>query len=310
MAGTSQSSDRAQVFFTGLAAGTFSKGVAATINAPLERVRLLLQVQGFPGHIPQDQRYTGAINALRRLPAEQGLVSLWRGNLANIIRFVPTYCLNAAMASKYKSLFPKYNARTDFWKFFMTSMASAGLAGATSLLFVYPLDLARTRMALDVGVGPSRQFSGLWNCLSTVYQRGGIGALYSGYGTSVAAIVLHRALFFGIYDTAKQITTRDGRRPSYFAAWLMAQGITTAVALATYPLDTIRRHLMMQAGASTPTYAGAVDCARTLYTTGGIRAFYGGVHLQLLAPIVATLLSVLYDYYKQSRKQAPRKANA
>ena len=57
-------------------------------------------------------------------------------------------------------------------------MASGGLAGASSLLIVYPLDFARTRLAADVGKGSGRQFTGLANCLSTIVKGGGVGALY------------------------------------------------------------------------------------------------------------------------------------
>ena len=57
-------------------------------------------------------------------------------------------------------------------------MASGGLAGASSLLIVYPLDFARTRLAADVGKGNARQFTGLYNCLTTIAKNGGPGALY------------------------------------------------------------------------------------------------------------------------------------
>ena len=48
-------------------------------------------------------------------------------------------------------MFPRYNPHTDFWRFFATNMASGGLAGAGSLLIVYPLDFARTRLAAEAG---------------------------------------------------------------------------------------------------------------------------------------------------------------
>jgi len=35
--------------------------------------------------------------------------------------------------------------------FFLGSLMSGGCAGATSLLFVYPLDFARTRLGVDIG---------------------------------------------------------------------------------------------------------------------------------------------------------------
>jgi solute carrier family 25 (adenine nucleotide translocator) protein 4/5/6/31 len=50
--------------------------------------------------------------------------------------------------------------------FFLGNMASGGAAGACSLLFVYPLDFARTRLAADVGKGTeTREFNGLVDCL-------------------------------------------------------------------------------------------------------------------------------------------------
>ena len=62
---------------------------------------------------------------------------------------LPSFLLQAfnfAFKDTIKAMFPKYNAKTDFWPFFATNLASGGLAGAGSLLIVYPLDFARTRL--------------------------------------------------------------------------------------------------------------------------------------------------------------------
>lgn len=65
-------------------------------------------------------------------------------------------------------------------------MAAGGLAGAGSLLIVYPLDFARTRLAADVGKGGAdREFTGLVDCLKKTSSRGGPIALYQGFGVSV-----------------------------------------------------------------------------------------------------------------------------
>ena len=85
-----------------------------------------------------------------------------------------------------KNLFPKYSPKTDFWRFFAVNMAAGGLAGAGSLLIVYPLDFARTRLAADVGKGGAdREFTGLIDCLKKTSARGGPIALYQGFGVSV-----------------------------------------------------------------------------------------------------------------------------
>lgn len=67
----------------------------------------------------------------------------------------------------------------------MRNSAAGGLAGAGSLLIVYPLDFARTRLAADLGSGGSREFTGLVDCIKKVAGRGGPIALYQGFGVSV-----------------------------------------------------------------------------------------------------------------------------
>lgn len=73
----------------------------------------------------------------------QWLSRLRRGNLANVVRYFPTQAFNFAFKDFFKSIFPKYNQKKEFWSWFGVNMASGGLAGASSLLIVYPLDFAR-----------------------------------------------------------------------------------------------------------------------------------------------------------------------
>lgn len=89
---------------------------------------------------------TGMVDCFIRIPKEQGFLSYWRGNLANVIRYFPTQALNFAFKDKYKQVFlGGVDKNTQFWRYFMGNLASGGAAGATSLCFVYPLDFARTR---------------------------------------------------------------------------------------------------------------------------------------------------------------------
>ena len=125
-------------------------------------------------------------------------------------------------------MFPRYNPHTDFWRFFATNMASGGLAGAGSLLIVYPLDFARTRLAADVGNAKTREFTGLVDCLSKVAKRGGPMALYQGFGVSVQGIIVYRGAYFGLYDTAKGVLFKDEKTANIFAKWAVAQTVTAA----------------------------------------------------------------------------------
>lgn len=140
-----------------------------------------------------------------RIPKEQGFLSFWRGNLANVIRYFPTQALNFAFKDKYKQIFlGGVDRHKQFWRYFAGNLASGGAAGATSLCFVYPLDFARTRLAADVGKGSAqREFSGLGDCLSKIFKSDGVKGLYQGFSVSVQGIIIYRAAYFGVYDTAK-----------------------------------------------------------------------------------------------------------
>jgi solute carrier family 25 (adenine nucleotide translocator) protein 4/5/6/31 len=65
-------------------------GTAATLsktaNAPLERVKLILQSQDSHPLIRKNPelRFTGIVNCLTRIFNDDGILALWRGNLANI----------------------------------------------------------------------------------------------------------------------------------------------------------------------------------------------------------------------------------
>ncbi|KAJ1920167.1 ADP/ATP carrier protein [Mycoemilia scoparia] len=300
MADTKDASTALKSFAVDLAAGGISAGVSKTIVAPIERVKLLLQVQASSDQIAADKRYKGIMDAFRRIPQEQGAASLWRGNLSNVIRYFPTQALNFAFKDKYKAMFPKYNPNTDFWKFFGANMASGGLAGATSLFFVYPLDFARTRMAVDIGTGANRQFSGLSQCIGSIYKSDGIGGLYQGFGMSVAGIIVYRAAYFGGYDTLKQVVFKDNKNPNFFASWMVAQTVTVAAGLVSYPFDTIRRRLMMQAGRGEVLYKGPVDCFLKLYGESGIKAFFNGGLSNIIRGTGGALVLVFYDQLKRA----------
>jgi len=150
-------------------------------------------------------QYKGIIDCLKRIPKEQGFWSFWRGNLANVIRYFPTQALNFAFKDKYQKVFlDGVDKHTQFWRYFAGNLASGGAAGATSLCVVYPLDFARTRLAADVGrAGASREFKGLGDCLVKISKSDGIKGLYQGFGVSVQGIIIYRAAYFGVYDTAK-----------------------------------------------------------------------------------------------------------
>merc|ERR1711943_118334 len=197
-------------FVVDFMAGGVSAAVSKTIVAPIERVKMLLQVQDNIKGMSEANKYKGIGDCFVRVNKEQGFASFWRGNLANVVRYFPTQALNFACKDFYKQYLCPYKP-SDGFKFFVGNCASGGAAGATSLCFVYPLDFARTRLAADVGSGPEgkREFNGLVDCLKKIAQKDGIGGLYQGFGISVVGIIFYRAAYFGLFDTGKAVLLGD-----------------------------------------------------------------------------------------------------
>jgi len=112
--------------------------------APFERIRLLLQTQSLiAGHA---KPYNGLFDALQRIPKEQGITSLWRGNVPNLLRIVPTYGVRFTLFDYFQSVasigLPKGEPLS-----LPRQMASGALSGLVTCVVTYPLDLARTRMS-------------------------------------------------------------------------------------------------------------------------------------------------------------------
>lgn len=292
----------ASAFAKDFIAGGVSAAVSKTAVAPIERVKLLLQVQHASKQIAVDKQYKGIIDCFVRIPKEQGFFSLWRGNLANVIRYFPTQALNFAFKDVYKKTFlDGVDKNTQFWRYFAGNLASGGAAGATSLCFVYPLDFARTRLAADVGKGAAeREFSGLVDCIGKTMKSDGAIGLYRGFGVSVQGIIIYRAAYFGFFDTAKGMLP-DPKNTPFLISWAIAQFVTTFAGIMSYPFDTVRRRMMMQSGrkASEQQYKGTLDCWAKIAKVEGTSAFFKGAFSNVLRGTGGALVLVFYDELKK-----------
>jgi len=288
-------------FLINFLAGGISGAVAKTATAPIERVKLIIQTQDanpkiISGEVP---RYTGIVNCFTRVASEQGIAAFWRGNLTNIIRYFPTQAFNFAFKDTIKAMFPKVDKNTEFVKFFLVNMASGGLAGAGSLMIVYPLDYARTRLASDVG-GTDRQFNGLVDCLKKTVQSGGVGSLYNGIGVSIVGIIPYRGVYFGLFDTLSGYNPYQKSENNVLRAaskFGCAQFSAISAGYASYPFDTVRRRLQMQSEKpeSEWVYKGTADCFAKILKNEGTTALFKGAGANALRTVGAALVLVLYS---------------
>merc|ERR1712096_229005 len=163
---------------------------------------------------------------------------------------------------------------------FATNIASGGFAGTMSLLFVYSLDYARTRLANDAkGKGGERQFNGLIDVYVKTLKSDGIQGLYRGFTISAVGIFIYRGMYFGMFDTLKPIFLGDSANVGL--AFLIDWGVTVTAGLMSYPIDTIRRRMMMTSGGGVK-YKGSVDCAIQIMKNEGFMSMMKGAGANIL----------------------------
>ncbi|ANZ75528.1 ADP/ATP carrier of the mitochondrial inner membrane [Komagataella phaffii CBS 7435] len=284
-------------FFVDFMMGGVSAAVSKTAAAPIERVKLLIQNQDEmlkQGRLAK--KYDGIAECFKRTAADEGIASFWRGNTANVIRYFPTQALNFAFKDKFKAMFG-FKKDEGWWKWLAGNLASGGLAGATSLFFVYSLDYARTRLANDAKASKGsgeRQFNGLIDVYKKTLATDGIAGLYRGFLPSVVGIVVYRGLYFGLYDSLKPIVLVGPLEGSFLASFLLGWTVTTGASTASYPLDTVRRRMMMTSGQAVK-YNGAFDAFRKIVAAEGIKSLFKGCGANILRGVAGAGVISMYD---------------
>ncbi|CAI0448426.1 unnamed protein product [Linum tenue] len=290
-------------------AGAVMAGVVHTIVAPIERTKLLLQTQESNmailggGH----RKFKGMVDCLARTVREEGILSLWRGNGSSVLRYYPSVALNFSLKvhicilqDLYRNVLRSPGQDGKFFAGPSANFIAGSAAGCTTLIIIYPLDIAHTRLAADIGRTDVREFKGVYHFLTTIRKKEGIRGIYRGLPASLQGMVVHRGLYFGGFDTMKEILCEEAKPElPLWMRWLVAQAVTTSAGLFSYPLDTVRRRMMMQSGSEQPMYRNTGDCWRTIYRTEGVASFYRGALSNMFRSTGAAAILVLYDEVKK-----------
>jgi solute carrier family 25 (mitochondrial adenine nucleotide translocator), member 4/5/6/31 len=297
----------------GAIAGTLSRSVVA----PIERVKLILQLRGSLGSEKTAPPRQNALAVARTIYREQGIISFWRGNLPNCLRVSGSAALNFTCMDYYKhagqSMLERVVVQNDSSastlqrkRRLVSSLVSGGLAGATSTTLLYPLEFARTRLAMDGGTTSSpRKYKGMWHAVVSIFKTDGIVGLYQGYGIALVGGIVYRLLYLGGYDALKgEVLFAKNRQESGSEKALTwgervasAQVISLAAGTLSYPLDSVRRRMMMQAGKALEKrlYRNSIHCISCIFTTEGIRGFYLGLGPNIVRSVGGALVLVSYD---------------
>jgi solute carrier family 25 (adenine nucleotide translocator) protein 4/5/6/31 len=285
-------------FLIDFAMGGVSAVVSKTAAAPIERVKLLIQNQDEMLKTGRLQSpYKGIGDCFSRVIAEEGFGSLWRGNMANVLRYFPTQALNFAFKDQFKRMFGYTKDKDGYWKWFAGNLASGGAAGAASLAFVYSLDYARTRLANDnksAKKGGERQFNGLFDVYKKTLASDGIVGLYRGFNISCVGIIVYRGLYFGMYDSLKPVLLTGNMKDSFIGSFFLGWGITIGAGLASYPLDTVRRRMMMTSGEAVK-YRSSMHAFQEIVAKEGTKSLFKGAGANILRAVAGAGVLAGYD---------------
>jgi len=285
----------------GFAENFMLSGVAAAVSktaaAPIERVKLLVQNQGEmmkQGSLTEP--YKGVIDCTMRTAKNEGVLAFWRGNLANVIRYFPTQALNFAFKDTVKALFKTAKDAPNYEKF-AKNILSGGCAGSMSLTFVYSLDYCRTRLANDAKTKDgTRKFNGMVDVYVKTIKSDGIQGLYRGFVISCVGIFIYRGMYFGLYDSLKPILL--GENASVFLSFLLGWVVTVTAGLMSYPIDTIRRRMMMTSGQAVK-YKNSMDCAVQVLKSEGFMSLMKGAGANILRGVAGAGVLAGFDKFKE-----------
>jgi solute carrier family 25 (adenine nucleotide translocator) protein 4/5/6/31 len=184
---------------------------------------------------------------------------------------------------------------------FSKNIMSGGVAGAMSLCFVYSLDYARTRLANDAKShakgkgGGDRQFNGLIDVYVKTIKSDGIVGLYRGFVVSCVGIVVYRGFYFGLYDSLKPLLL--GEDANVLISFLLGYAVTVSSGLLSYPIDTIRRRMMMTSGQAVK-YKGSIDCAVQIIKNEGFMSLMKGAGANILRGVAGAGVLAGFDSFK------------
>jgi solute carrier family 25 phosphate transporter 23/24/25/41 len=265
--------------------GALSGAISRTATAPLERLKILVQVQDIDNRKP---RYSsGVLSSLAKMWKDEGFTGYYKGNGTNCVRIMPSSAVRFYSYELYKKhLWGDIPAASlENYK----RLLSGALAGITATSVTHPLDLARTRLAIQT---TGQKYSGLFGTMLTVVKEEGVTGLYKGMGTSCLGVAPFVALNFASSEGLRELSKKYGYTQGVFSSLAIGSiGGIIAMTL-TYPTELLRRRMMVQGiGGEPRLYNSIWDACKKIASTEGYRGFYRGMLVTYYKVIPSTAIS-------------------
>ena len=242
------------------AAGGLAGIIARTASAPLDRIKLLFQVQAMEGAGVSATAYTGIGQAFVKIYREEGILAFWRGHAGTSSGWRRTRRRSFPPTTFTRRCSPRVGTLG-----LKERLTAGALAGMTGTALTHPLDTIRLRLAL-----PNHGYTGIGNAFVTVARVEGVGALYK--GSSTLAGIAPYAAIAASYDMAKKLYYGEHGKQDPISNLFVGGASGTFSATVCYPLDTVRQRMQMKGKACN----GMMDAFVTIARKEGMGGFFKG----------------------------------
>ncbi|XP_051162995.1 calcium-binding mitochondrial carrier protein SCaMC-2-A isoform X2 [Leptopilina boulardi] len=271
-----------------LLAGGIAGAVSRTCTAPLDRIKVYLQVHG--------TRHCNIFSCGKYMLREGGVTSYWRGNGINVLKIGPESALKFAAYEQVKRYIKGYNNNKELNIY--ERFIAGSVAGGFSQSIIYPLEVMKTRLALR----KTGEYTGILDAAKKIYGHGGLKTFYRGYVPNLIGILPYAGIDLAVYETLKNNyirTHNKDERPSVWLVLLCGTVSSTTGQVCSYPLALVRTRLQAQvAPESSSSMLGVI---RDILHREGVRGLYRGLTPNFLkvAPAVSTSY-VVYEHVRQA----------
>ncbi|XP_046695096.1 calcium-binding mitochondrial carrier protein SCaMC-2-B isoform X11 [Silurus meridionalis] len=272
-----------------LVAGGGAGAVSRTCTAPLDRLKVLMQVHSSRVNT---MCMAGGFSQMIR---EGGIRSLWRGNGINVIKIAPESAIKFMAYEQIKRLIGSKQETLGI----LERLVAGSLAGAIAQSSIYPMEVLKTRLAL----GKTGQYSGIVDCAKHILQKEGVAAFYKGYIPNVLGIIPYAGIDLAVYETLKnswlQRYATDSADPGVFVLLACGTMSSTCGQLASYPLALVRTRMQAQATLDGAPQMSMSSLFRHIVRTEGAMGLYRGLAPNFMKVIPAVSISyVVYEHLK------------
>ncbi|XP_028829561.1 calcium-binding mitochondrial carrier protein SCaMC-2-B isoform X2 [Denticeps clupeoides] len=271
-----------------LVSGGVAGAVSRTCTAPLDRLKVLMQVHSSRSNT------VSIVGGFTQMLREGGSRSFWRGNGINVLKIAPESAIKFMAYEQIKRLIGSDQETLGISE----RLVSGSFAGAIAQSSIYPMEVLKTRLALR----KTGQYSGITDCAKQIYRMEGVAAFYKGYIPNMLGIIPYAGIDLAVYETLKnswlQRYATDSADPGVFVLLACGTISSTCGQLASYPLALVRTRMQAQAtmGGPQTTMSGLF---RHIVKTEGLFGLYRGLTPNFMKVIPAVSISyVVYENLK------------